>query len=75
MATQTIGTVNVRVNTTPSVQVRSIQYLPNRQDYTVKAASDVEILNTANNNSVMTYDETTQKFVVQNIVRLNGGIF
>jgi hypothetical protein len=75
MATQTIGTVNVRVNSSPSVQVKSIQYLPSRSDFSIKQADDIVILNTANNSSVMTYDETTQKFVVQNVVRLNGGTF
>jgi hypothetical protein len=75
MATQTIGTVNVRVNTAPVARVQSIQYLPTPGEYTVAGAKDVQIDNTVNNSSVLTYDNTTQKFVVQNVPRLNGGTF
>lgn len=75
MATQTIGTVNVRVNSSPSVRVQSINYLPTPGDIYVAQAADVEIMNSANNNSVLTYDNETQKFVVQNVPRLNGGTF
>jgi alpha-D-ribose 1-methylphosphonate 5-triphosphate synthase subunit PhnL len=75
MATQTIGTVNVRVNSSPSVRVQSINYLPAPGEFVVREASDVVIMNSANNNSVLTYDNTTQKFVVQNVPRLNGGTF
>jgi hypothetical protein len=76
MATQTIGTVNVRVNTTPVARVRTIQYSPATSGtFSVSQATDVEILNTENNMSVLTYDDTTDKFVVQNIPRLNGGTF
>ena len=75
MATQTIGTVNVRVNTSPVAKVQSIQYLPTAANYTVAGAGDVQIDNTVNNSSVLTYDNTTQKFVVQNVPRLNGGTF
>jgi hypothetical protein len=75
MATQTIGTVNVRVNSSPSVRVQSINYLPAPADFLVRQAADVEIMNSANNNSVLTYDNETQKFVVQNVPRLNGGTF
>ena len=73
--TQTIGTVNVRVNTTPSVRVQSINYLPSASDVIIAQAQDVQIDNTANNLSVLTYDNTLQKFVVQNVPRLNGGTF
>jgi hypothetical protein len=79
MATQTIGTVNVRVNTTPVARVRTIQYSPGTSGtpgtFSVSQATDVEILNTENNLSVLTYDDTTDKFVVQNVPRLNGGTF
>jgi hypothetical protein len=75
MATQTIGTVNVRVNSSPSVRVQSINYLTTPGEFVVREASDVVIMNSANNNSVLTYDNTTQKFVVQNVPRLNGGTF
>lgn len=74
MATQTIGTVNVRVNTTPTTRVRNIQYIP-ATSFNVIDATDVQFLNSANNLSVLTYDNNTSKFVVQNVPRLNGGTF
>lgn len=73
----TIGTtqaINVRVNTAPATRVNNIQYLP-ATSFTVINASDVQFLNAANNLSVLTYDDTTDKFVVQNVPRLNGGTF
>jgi hypothetical protein len=72
---QTIGTVSVKVNSTPSVRVQSIQYLPNPAEYTIKDASDLEISNNLTGRGVLTYDETNQEFVVQDIPRLNGGTF
>ena len=74
MATQNIGTINVRVNTSPVTKVRTIQYAPGTT-FSLSIATDLEILNTANNLSVLTYDDTTDKFVVQNVPRLNGGTF
>ena len=75
MATQTIGTVNVRVNTSPVARVQSLQYAGTAQ-VRIANAVDVEFGNVSeNNNSVLTYDNTTQKFVVQNIPRVNGGTF
>lgn len=70
----TTRTVNVRVNTLPSTRVKNIQYLPG-SSFDVKDAGDVEFLNTENNMSVLTYDDTVDKFVVQNVPRLNGGTF
>lgn len=79
MATQTIGTVNVRINTSPVARVRTIQYSPGSGGgggtFSVSQATDVQFLNTENNLSVLTYDDTTDKFVVQNVPRLNGGTF
>lgn len=78
MATQTIGTVNVRINTSPVARVRTIQYSPGSGGagtFSVSQAEDVQFLNTENNLSVLTYDDTTDKFVVQNVPRLNGGTF
>lgn len=72
---QTIGTVNVRVNSTPSVRVQSIQYIPNLANYTISGAADVDISNNLTGRGVLTYDETNQEFVVQDIPRLNGGTF
>lgn len=66
--------VNVRVNTRPAVKVNSIQYLPGTT-ISVSNATDVQFLNTENNLSVLTYDENIEKFVVQNMPRLNGGTF
>jgi seryl-tRNA(Sec) selenium transferase len=73
----TVGTtqaINVRVNTAPSKRVNNIQYIP-AASFSVSRATDVEILNTENNLSVLTYDDTVDKFVVQNVPRLNGGTF
>lgn len=76
MATQTIGTVNVRVNTSPVTRVRTIQYSPGSVGtFNVIDAADVEFLNASGNLSVLTYDDTIDKFVVQNVPRLNGGTF
>ena len=69
------GTVKVSVNPGNAQKVQSIIYLPNPTDVVLADAVDVEILNSANNLSVLTYDSTIQKFVVQNIPRLNGGTF
>lgn len=73
----TVGTtqaINVRVNTAPASRVQNIQYVP-ATSFTVSNATDVQFLNAANNLSVLTYDDTTDKFVVQNVPRLNGGTF
>lgn len=70
----TTRTVNVRVNTAPSVRVRNIQYSPS-QTLFVSDAADVIFENTENNLSVLTYDDNIDKFVVQNVPRLNGGTF
>lgn len=73
----TVGTtqaINVRVNTAPSKKVNNIQYIP-VTSFSVSNATDVQFLNTENNLSVLTYDDTTDKFVVQNVPRLNGGTF
>lgn len=69
------GAVKVSVNPGNAQRVQSINYLPNATDVVLADAVDVEILNSANNLSVLTYDSTIQKFVVQNIPRLNGGTF
>lgn len=72
---QVINTVKVSVNPGNTQRVRAFNYLPSPTDVIISQAKDVEILNTANNLSVLTYDSTIQKFVVQNIPRLNGGTF
>ena len=74
-ANVTTGAVRIAVNSGNAQRVQSINYLPVLSDYFVGQAADVIIMNSANNNSVLTYDNTTQKFVVQNVPRLNGGTF
>lgn len=71
----TTGAVRVSVNPGNAQRVQSINYLPKPIDFLVAEAGDVVVQNTANNNSVLTFDNTTQKFVVQNVPRLNGGTF
>ena len=73
--TQTINTVRVRVNSATSSRVQSIQYAPNTGDFSVKNAKDVEISDNLTGRGVLTYNQTTQEFVVQDVPRLNGGTF
>jgi hypothetical protein len=70
-----VGAVKIAVNSGNPTRVQSINYLSRPEDFKVSQAGDVLIMNTANNNSVLTYDDTINKFVVQNIPRLNGGTF
>jgi len=71
----TARTVNVRVNTNPATRVRTIQYSAAGASFSVSDATDVIFQNTENNLSVLTYDDNINKFVVQNVPRLNGGTF
>jgi predicted nucleic acid-binding protein len=71
----TARTVNVRVNTNPATRVRTIQYSAADASFSVSDATDVIFQNTENNLSVLTYDDNIDKFVVQNVPRLNGGTF
>jgi hypothetical protein len=73
--TQTINTVRVRVNSGTATRVQSIQYAPNTSDFSVKNATDVEISDNLTGRGVLTYNQTTQEFVVQDVPRLNGGTF
>lgn len=75
IANVTTGAVRIAVNGNNPQRVQSINYLPTAGDFTVAGAGDVQFDNTANNNSILTYDNTTNKFVVQNAPRLNGGTF
>lgn len=75
IANVTTGAVRIAVNPNNAQRVQSINYLASPADYTVAGAADVRFDNTANNSSVLTYDNITQKFVVQNAPRLNGGTF
>lgn len=69
------GAVRIAVNSGNAQRVQSFNYLPQASDVIVADAKDVVFKNSANNNSILTYDNTTQKFVVQNAPRLNGGTF
>jgi len=75
IANVTTGAVKISVNSGNAQRVQSIQYLSNPSDFSIVQAQDYQFENSANNNSVLTYDSTTQKFVVQNVPRLNGGTF
>lgn len=72
---QTIGSINVRVNSNPSVRVQSIQYLPNPLAFNISDAADVSIPAGQTGRGVLTYDSTNQEFIVQDVPRLNGGTF
>ena len=69
---QTINTVRVRVNSSPAVRVQSIQYLPGRS---IADSQDIEFGSPLTPRSVLTYDETTEKFIVQDVPQINGGTF
>lgn len=75
IANVSTGAVRIAVNQNNPQRVQSINYLSNPSEFRVADASDVRFDNTANNNSILTYDNVTQKFVVQNAPRLNGGTF
>lgn len=75
IANVTTGAVKISVNPGNPQRVQSIQYLSNPSNFSIVQAQDYQFENSANNNSVLTYDSTTQKFVVQNVPRLNGGTF
>lgn len=75
IANVSTGAVRIAVNQNNPQRVQSINYLSSPSDFSVANASDVRFDNTANNNSILTYDNITNKFVVQNAPRLNGGTF
>ena len=75
IANAQLNAVKVAVNPGNTQRVQSITYVPTSGDYTISGASDVQFDNTSGNLSVLTYDNTLQKFVVQNVPRLNGGTF
>lgn len=75
IANVTTGAVRIAVNAGNPQRVQSINYLAAPGDFYVIGAADVQFDNSANNNSILTYDNTINKFVVQNAPRLNGGTF
>lgn len=72
---QTINTVRVRVDSGVTTRVQSIQYIPNVNQFSVKNAPDVTISDNVTGRGVLTYNQTTQQFVVQDVPRLEGGTF
>jgi ribosomal 30S subunit maturation factor RimM len=72
IANVSTGSVKVSVNPGNAQRVQSISY---NSEMKVSNATDVTFENTANNNAVLTYDNITQNFVVQNVPRINGGSF
>jgi hypothetical protein len=72
---QTINTVRVRVDSGATSRVQSIQYLPNMISFDIKDAADLQISNNLTGRGVITYNETTQEFVVQDVPRLDGGTY
>jgi hypothetical protein len=72
IANVSTGSVKVSVNPGNAQRVQSISY---NSEVKVSNATDVTFENTANNNAVLTYDNITQNFVVQNVPRINGGSF
>lgn len=70
-----INAVKVKVNSGLPPRVQSIQYLNNPLDFEIKDASDIDISNNLTGRGVLTYNQTTQEFVVQDVPRLNGGTF
>ena len=72
---QSINTVRVRVDSGATTRVQSIQYSPRSENFYVRGAADVEISNNLTGRGVLTYNQTTQEFVVQDVPRLNGGTF
>lgn len=75
IANVTTGGVKIAINSGNPQRVSSINYLAAPTEFFVMEAGDVLFQNAANNNSVLTYDATTQKFLVQNVPNLNGGTF
>jgi len=72
VANVTTGAVKIAVNSVNPTRVQSIQYLPGK---TVAGSQDVIIGSPLTSRSVLTYDETTEKFIVQDVPQINGGTF
>ena len=75
IANVTTGAVRIAVNPGNPQRVQSFNYLTTPGDFSIMNAADVIFENSANNASMLTYDNTIEKFVVQNAPRLNGGTF
>lgn len=71
----TIGSVRVSVNPGNAQRVSTISYLSNAGSFKLSEAGDVDFADELTTRGVMTYDKDTEKFVVQDIPRLDGGTF
>lgn len=69
------GGVKIAVNSGNPTRVQSIQYIPTQAAFSISEASDLEISNNLTGRGVLTYNENTQEFIVQDLPRLNGGTF
>lgn len=70
-----INAIKVRVNDGAVPRVQSIQYIPNVNQFSIKNASDVTISDDVTSRGILTYNQETQQFVVQDVPRLEGGTF
>lgn len=70
-----INAIKVRVNDGATTRVQSIQYIPNMGDFSLKNASDLTISNNLTGRGILTFNQGTQQFVVQDVPRLEGGTF
>jgi hypothetical protein len=66
--------IKVRVNNGAPSRVQSIQYAPSAS-FSVQNATDVQISDNLTDRAVLTYNQSTDKFVVQDVPRLEGGTF
>jgi hypothetical protein len=71
------GGVKIAVNSGNPTRVQSIQYIPaaSQGSFSISDATDIEISNNLTGRGVLTYNENTQEFIVQDLPRLNGGTF
>jgi hypothetical protein len=68
-----IGSVKVKVNSQSSQRVQSIQYLATGSAFAIKNAYDLEFGNMTS--PIITYNATTEKFIVQTLKAIDGGTF
>jgi hypothetical protein len=71
------GGVKIAVNSGNPTRVQSIQYISaaSQGSFSISDATDIEISNNLTGRGVLTYNENTQEFIVQDLPRLNGGTF
>ncbi len=71
------GGVKIAINSGNPTRVQSIQYIAaaSQGSFSISDATDIEISNNLTGRGVLTYNENTQEFIVQDLPRLNGGTF